>query len=80
MKGGVNTVDKIAIIGSGILAKVFADRAKEIGIETHCFSFDKNDVACHSVDYFHEINIFDTDTIVDICKKMELVELWQQQN
>ena len=60
MKGGVNTVDKIAIIGSGILAKVFADRAKEIGIETHCFSFDKNDVACHSVDYFHEI---------DICKK-----------
>lgn len=60
---------KIAIIGSGILAKVFAERARELNIESHCFSFNSNDVACKYVDFFHEVNVFDVDTITEICKK-----------
>ncbi|EMF0615119.1 hypothetical protein G9L35_002410, partial [Enterococcus faecium] len=64
--------DKIAIMGSGILAKIFAERAKELGIESHCFSFDPTDVACSVVDYFYEVNIFDTNTITNICKKKEI--------
>ena len=28
---------KIALIGSGILSKEIAERAREINIETHCF-------------------------------------------
>lgn len=61
--------DKIAIMGSGILAKVFAERARELGIESHCFSFDSMDLACDVVDYFHEVSIFDTDKIIEICKR-----------
>ena len=60
--------DKIAIMGSGILAKVFAERARELGIESHCFSFNPADLACDVVDCFHEINILDTDSISKICK------------
>ena len=60
---------KIALMGSGILSKIFAERAKFLGIESHCFSFNREDIACAYVDYFHEIDIFDIDTITDICKK-----------
>ncbi len=60
-------MDKIAVIGSGIMAKVVGDRARELGIESHCFSYDSSDIACNAVDYFHEVNIFDTDEITRIC-------------
>lgn len=60
--------DRIAIMGSGILAKVFAERARELGIESHCFSFNPTDLAVAVVDYFHEVNILDTDSISKICK------------
>lgn len=62
-------MEKIAIIGSGIMAKVIAERATELDVITHCFSFDKNDVACNSVDNFHEVNIFDIERITHICKE-----------
>lgn len=62
-------MDKIAIMGSGILAKVFAERARELNIESHCFSFDRKDLACSYVDYFHEVDIFDTETITKICRE-----------
>lgn len=60
---------KIGIIGSGILSKEIAERARELGIESHCFSFNDKDVACPFVDCFHKINIFDTDKIIGICKR-----------
>lgn len=65
-------MDKIAIIGSGIMAKVVADRARELRIESHCFSFDSSDIACSAVDYFHEVNIFDTDEMIHICKEKKI--------
>lgn len=61
---------KIALIGSGILSKEIAERAREINIETHCFSFNSKDVACECVDYFHNVNIFDVDAITKICKEV----------
>jgi biotin carboxylase len=65
-------MDKIAIIGSGIMAKVVADRARELGIESHCFSFDNSDIACSAVDAFHEVDIFDTDEIIHICEENQI--------
>lgn len=65
-------MDKIAIIGSGIMAKVIAERARELKIESHCFSFDKNDIACSVVEHFHEVNIFDTDEILHICDENKI--------
>lgn len=65
-------MDKIAIIGSGTIAKIFSERARELNIESHCFSWDKHDVACTSVDFFHEVNIFDIEKITHICKDNEV--------
>ena len=62
-------MDKIAIIGSGILAKAIAERARELNIESHCFSWDSHDVACPFVDFFHQVNIFEVDEITEICRK-----------
>lgn len=62
-------MDKIAIIGSGILAKAIAERARELKIETHCFSWDNQDIACTHVDYFHQLNIFEVDAITKICRE-----------
>lgn len=65
-------MDKIAIIGSGTFAKILAKRAKELKIETYCFSFNKEDVAVSYVDYFYKIDIFDIDQIVLVCKKAKV--------
>lgn len=62
-------MEKIAIIGSGVIAKAIAKRARDLNIESHCFSWNKNDVACEFVDYFHEVNIFEVDKIVKICRE-----------
>lgn len=62
-------MDKIAIIGSGVLAKTFAERAHDLGIESHCFSYNRNDVASQSADFFHEIDIFNVDEITRICRE-----------
>lgn len=62
-------MDKIAIIGSGIMAKAIAERARELNIETHCFSWDSHDAACAFVDYFHQLNIFEVDEIAEVCQK-----------
>lgn len=64
-----NQKDKIALIGSGILSKELAIRAKQLKIETHCFSFNDKDIACTYVDFFHKVDIFNIDKIVSICEK-----------
>lgn len=59
----------IAIVGGGILAKSIAQRAKELNIRTICFSLANGAVAKDFVDLFCDINIFETNTLIDICKK-----------
>ena len=48
---------KLAIIGSGRMAWIFGKNAKEMGVETHCFSFDEHAIAKDTVDFFHVISI-----------------------
>lgn len=61
-------MDTVAIIGSGIMAKNLAIHARKIGVRTICFSFNPNDVAVNIVDKFYEINIYDREAILNICK------------
>ena len=61
---------RLAIIGSGRMAWIFGLNAKEMGIETHAFSFDQNSIAATSVTEHHLIDIFDMDGIVNICKEI----------
>lgn len=61
---------KIAIIGGGVMASYFGEACHRLGYEGHYFSQIDGKVDDSKVDYFHEINIFDKDGIVAICKKI----------
>lgn len=65
-------MDRLAIIGTGYMARIIANRARELGIESHCFSNDANSVAGKVCDYFHNISILDTDALVSECRKIEI--------
>ena len=61
---------KIAIIGTGYMARIIAERAKEIGVESHCFSNDANSVAVGVADFFHDVNILDLEALLCECRKV----------
>ena len=61
-------MDKIAIIGSGYMAKILASRANELGIESHCFSYDADSVAAKVAHKFHLINVLDTQSLIQACR------------
>ena len=61
---------KIAIIGGGIMASYFGEACHRLGYEGHYFSQIDGKVDDSKVDFFHEINIFDKDGIVAICKEI----------
>lgn len=63
-------MDKLAIIGTGYMARIIANRAKKLNIETHCFSIDENSVAGRVCDFFHNVNILDIDALTDACRKI----------
>ena len=64
---------KLAIIGSGRMAWIVSRNAHEMGIETHCFSNVEADYIHEYVDVFHNISIFEKDSIVEICKKENIL-------
>ena len=50
-------------------------KAKEMGIETHCFSWEKmpeHAVCKDYADYFHPISIFDKEKILEVCKEVKI--------
>ena len=61
-------MDKLAIIGTGYMARIIGERAKELGIETHCFSIDEHSVAGEVCDFFHNVNILDVDVLTEQCR------------
>lgn len=61
---------KLAIIGGGVMASYFGEACHRLGYEGHYFSQIDGKVDDSKVDYFHEINIFDKDGIVTICKEI----------
>lgn len=63
---------KLAIIGGGVMASYFGEACHRLGYEGHYFSLADGKVEDGKVDVFHEINIFDKDGIVEICKQVEV--------
>lgn len=61
---------RLAIIGGGVMATYFGESCHRLGIESHYFSQKDGEVSDTLVDFFHEINIFDKDGIVNICKDL----------
>lgn len=64
---------RLAIIGSGEMAVIIAENAKKMNIETHSFSNNMHDRVIGYSDCHHDIDIFDIDSLVDICKKLEVI-------
>ena len=61
---------KLAIIGGGVMAGYMGEACHRLGYEGHYFTMPDGKVDESLVDYFHEINIFDRDGIVEICKEI----------
>lgn len=63
-------MDKLGIVGTGYMARIIAQRAKELEIETHCFSIDDHSVAAEVADYFHHVNVVDVNELARVCAEI----------
>jgi len=66
---------KLAIIGAKDEQEPLVLKAKEMGIETHCFAWDKKeeDTYCKGIaDFFHPISILDKEKILEKCKEIKI--------
>lgn len=63
---------KLAIIGGGRMACIFAENAREMGIETHCFSLESGIVDKTVFDYIHSVNILEREKVLEICKSVKI--------
>ena len=61
---------KLIIIGANEFQKRLIDKAKEMGIETHVFAWDKGAVGKSSADYFYPISIIEKEEILKIVQKI----------
>lgn len=61
---------KLAIIGGGVMASYYGEACHKLGYESHYFSMADGKVSEEDADVFHEINIFDKDGIVEICRNI----------
>ena len=67
--------NKLAIIGASIDQKPLALKAKEMGIETWCFAWDKyeQDFLCKDfADHYIPISVLDKEKILEECRKIQI--------
>lgn len=58
---------KLAIIGASYLQLPLVEKAKKMGIETHCFAWPEGAVCKDISDYFYPISILEKEEILDKC-------------
>ena len=63
-------VKKLAIIGGSYLQLPLVKKAKEMGIETHCFSWLDGAVCAESADFFYPISIIEKADILKKCQEI----------
>jgi len=67
---------KLAIISASYPQKPLVLKAKEMGIETHCFALDKGyeeqNVCKQVADYFYPICVFEKEKILEVCKEKKI--------
>lgn len=59
----------IAIIGASQMTKVFANKARSMGMRTICFAWLDNAVGVEDVDKFYDVSIFEVERITKICRE-----------
>lgn len=60
-------MSKIAIIGASSGQFSLVKKAKEMGLVTYCFAWEKGAVCKSVCDFFFPISIYETDKIVEVC-------------
>lgn len=63
-------MNKLAIIGGGVMASYFGEACHRLGYEGHYFSMPDGKVQEGIVDVYHEINIFEKERITEICREI----------
>ena len=66
---------KLAIIGASIVQKPLVLKAKEMGVETHCFAWDKHekDFLCKEfADYYYPISTMEKEKILKVCRELHV--------
>lgn len=61
---------KLAIIGASSGQLPICIKAKEMGLETHCFAWPEGAICRDIVDFFHPISIVNKDAIIEKCRKL----------
>lgn len=63
-------MNKIAVIGASYLQLPLVRKAREMGLEVHCFAWDKDAVCKEVADFFYPISIVEKELILDKCKEI----------
>ena len=63
---------KLAIIGASYLQLPLVKKAKEMGIETHCFAWKEGAVCETFADFFYPISITERGKILEVCQKIKI--------
>jgi hypothetical protein len=61
---------KLAILGASYLQIPLFLKAKQMGLETHCFAWSEGAVCKEYSDFFYPISILDKELILDKCKEI----------
>lgn len=65
-------MQKIAIIGASYLQLPLVEKAKIMGLETHCFAWETNAVCKHIADFFYPISITEKEKILSVCQQLKI--------
>ncbi|MCW1146908.1 ATP-grasp domain-containing protein [Flavobacterium lacisediminis] len=63
---------KLAIIGASYLQLPIVLKAKQMGVETHCFSWLEGAVCKDFADFFYPISVLDKDLILAKCEEIKI--------
>lgn len=61
---------KLAVIGASYLQEPLVRKAKEMGIEVHCFAWEEGAVCKEIADYFYPISIIEKELILKKCQEI----------
>lgn len=61
---------KLAIIGASYLQLPLVKKAKEMGIETHCFAWEEGAVCKDVAEHFYPLSIINKEEILSVCQEV----------
>lgn len=65
-------IKKLAVIGASYLQLPLVKKAKEMGLEVHCFAWAEGAVCKELADYFYPISIVEKERILNICQEVAI--------